>query len=300
MSSPRIAVLILAHRDPELINTLIRQVLEAPGEHGVFVHVDAKAEGVIDQLIPDPRVQVLADRVDVRWADITQVEAMLKLIRAALEQPDYGVLTIKSGQDLATSPEWYTALSGSEFSCRKVDWNEPFAAWFRCRWPRITRQVYPKKAHPYRLIRAGLLALAKRGIRLFPNRRRLPEGWSVYHGTQWVTLSRSHAQLVMDCLEQQPDILQFFADILSPEERLFQTVVMNSNPAAEVNPVKSHFEEFVGNHPRALGLQDLPAIRASGKPFARKFDPAFDSEVIRTLAAEAPAAKTLDTSTESA
>lgn len=282
-----IAILLLGHRDADLINAFIGQILSAPGEHGVFVHIDRKAVGVAEQIVEHPRVRVLANRVSVRWADITQVEAMLALMRAAVSDPvPYEVFTVRSGQDLAVSanwPDYFKGASCSRFSARRVKWDEPFAAWFRCRWPRFTRRVYASKRHPGRMARAGLLALAKHGIRIFPNRKRLPEGWAVYHGTQWVTLSRAHVVHVLDMMEKRPEIFDFFAEVLSPEERFFQTLVMNSDHAKDVIVEKTHFEEFVGNHPRLLGIRDLPTIDASGKPFARKFDPRVDNEVLKEL-----------------
>lgn len=301
----KFAVLILAHRDPECINRFIRQIVTSPGEHGVFVHIDARAEGVAKAILQHPRVHVLEDRIAVRWADITQVEATLKLLRAALEDDaDYSLLTVRSGQDLVIRPDWaeyFSEPSRSWTSWKRVDDHHSFAAWTRCRWPRFTRQAYRSKAHPLRVLRGGILALAKRGIRLFPNRKTLPEGWTVYHGTQWVTLARAHAEFVMRELEARPEILEFFAVALSPEERLFQTVLMNGPHAEEVVREKSHVEEFVGNHPRTLGMEDREMLESSGKPFARKFDPAVDSRIIEYFCAQmeqrGPAADTLNPST---
>jgi hypothetical protein len=39
------------------------------------------------------------------------------------------------------------------------------------------------------------------------------------------------------------------------------------------------------SHPRALGPDDLPAMLASGKPFARKLDAAADPDLVARLRA---------------
>jgi len=289
-----IAVLILGHRNPDLINHLIRQILSAPGRHGVFVHIDRKAENVAEQIISDPRVHVLPGQIPIQWVDISQVEATLKLLGAAFADPAaYQQFCLRSGQDLAVRANWPDVFAGSphsRFSAEEVRRDSPAAAWFRCRWPRFTRRAYPSMWHPGRIGRAALLALAKHGIRLLPNRKTLPEGWSVYHGTQWVTLSRAHVGYVLDILKRQPEILSFFSEVLSPEERFFQTLLMNSPHAEEVILEMTHFEEFVGNHPRPLRIGDLEKIDASGKPFARKFDPDTDGEIIRVLVERTSAA----------
>ena len=67
------AYLILAHNEPELLSLLIGRLDDARND--IYIHFDRKLT-----LLPDVKTQhaglyILKDRVDVRWADVSMIEA---------------------------------------------------------------------------------------------------------------------------------------------------------------------------------------------------------------------------------
>jgi hypothetical protein len=64
-----------------------------------------------------------------------------------------------------------------------------------------------------------------------------------------------------------------------------QSVLVNSGKFRFV-PYGTHYIDFSksrNNHPKTLGVADLPAMLASGAHWARKFNPGADPEVLDIL-----------------
>jgi hypothetical protein len=84
---------------------------------------------------------------------------------------------------------------------------------------------------------------------------------------------------------ENPDIVAYFRTMPAPDEVFLQTVLVNSGKFRFV-PDGKHYIDFFrsrNNHPKTLGMVDLPPMLASGAHWARKFDPSFDSEVLDAL-----------------
>ena len=98
----RHAFLIMAHNEPEILTALLRQT-DAPG-FDVYLHIDAKALDLQQRfahyapsrggfyLLPSP--------IDIRWGDISQVDAEMLLLRTATANGPYHYYHIISGTDL--------------------------------------------------------------------------------------------------------------------------------------------------------------------------------------------------------
>mgnify|MGYP001737990037 CR=1 FL=1 len=67
------AYLILAHNEPELLSLLVERLDDVRND--IYIHFDRKLS-----ILPDIKTQhaglyILKDRVDVRWADVSMLEA---------------------------------------------------------------------------------------------------------------------------------------------------------------------------------------------------------------------------------
>ena len=106
-----------------------------------------------------------------------------------------------------------------------------------------------------------------------------------YGGSFFCALSASCARYIRDFAYDNPEIVEFFRSLLDPEEVFFQTVLVNSRKFTLV-PEGTHYSDFAksrNNHPKVLGVTDLPALLGSGTDWARKFDSSQDSEVLDIL-----------------
>jgi hypothetical protein len=111
-----------------------------------------------------------------------------------------------------------------------------------------------------------------------PVRRRLPPV-PLYGGSQWIVLHRSAYQYVLGLPEDHP-VNRAMRHALLPDELYFHTVLANSHLRPTLVRDNLHFIKWGGReHPDVLTEQDLAAIEAEGKLFARKFtadDPLLD------------------------
>jgi hypothetical protein len=110
-------------------------------------------------------------------------------------------------------------------------------------------------------------------------RRRSPfgPGFELYGGSAYSSLSWDCVAHLREFCAARPDVVRHYEHTLSPEESMFQTILVNSGRFTLTGDCRRYFD-FRGstsNHPRVLGLDDLPRALASGADFARKIeDPA--------------------------
>ncbi len=118
-------------------------------------------------------------------------------------------------------------------------------------------------------------------------RSRPVRGWPFYHGSQWFALSRKAAEaaLVID-----PAVAQWFKQSWIPDEAYLHTALRRV-PGIKIADTLTTFVLDTPDEPyagwRQLSAQDVPAVLASGLPFARKVDPAARPEVVASIDAAA-------------
>lgn len=106
-----------------------------------------------------------------------------------------------------------------------------------------------------------------------------------YGGSFFCTLSSACVNYARDFARDNPDIVAFFRTMPAPNEVFLQTVLVNSKKFNIVSDGKRYIDwsRSRNNHPKTLGVSDLPAMLASGAHWARKFDSDHDAEVLDLL-----------------
>jgi hypothetical protein len=102
-------------------------------------------------------------------------------------------------------------------------------------------------------------------------------------GSFFTTLRRSAVEHVRSFVDAQPEVMRFLSGALAPAEVFFQTALGHEPGDLKiVNDCRRYFDfsQTRFNHPRTLTTDDLPAVLASGKDFARKFDLAGDPQAL--------------------
>ncbi|MBI3822505.1 MAG: hypothetical protein HY289_07475 [Planctomycetes bacterium] len=289
--SLRLAHILLVHKNPDQVNAFVRQ-LTAEGQADVYIHVDAKCpESMVQAIASGGNVHVLKERVSVTWGDYNSIEATLLLLRAVHDSgKDHDYVCLNSGQDLLVRDGLAAHLAENRgrlfLEAERFEKDDPRNYYWRIRWPRSARNLYDWPLHPYRLMRAALRVLFARGINLRPNPHPLPDNWLFHRGSQWFCITGAAVAYILDFLTRNPSYEAAFRASLVPDMSFFQTLLMNSPLAQQVtghNLTYLNFGTTFGdnNHPVALTMNDVPAIEASGRFFARKFEPAVDAHVIR-------------------
>lgn len=270
-----IGYIILAHTLPEHLVRLVRR-LESESAR-FFIHVDAGAPSEVmteveRELGAASHVRLLP-RHRVQWAAFSQVEAVLGGVTALLEWPekvDYGVLL--TGQDYPLRPPIVIERTLQQADGRSFLTYRPSAGRFL---RRVTRW------HWHRDVLGRKLRLPNRFVPI-TFRRSLPEGLRPYHGSGHWCLSRKCLDYVAT---RDPEEIELFRWASSPDEALFQTILINSPLAPTIVNDDLRYVDWSegGASPRVLTTYDLDRMLASHCLFARKFDPRVDAEVIDAL-----------------
>jgi core-2/I-Branching enzyme len=242
-----------------------------------FIHVDARAPSQVIEVTERelglaPNVRLLPRR-RVQWAAFSQVEAVLDGVKALLDWPEelaYGVLL--TGQDYPLRPPEVIERELEQADGRSFMTYRPSTGRFL---KRLTRR------HWHRTVLGRKLRLPNRLVPIMV-RRSLPEGLRPYHGSGHWCLSRKCLDYVAS---RDPEEIELFRWASSPDEALFQTILINSPLSPTIVNDDLRYVDWSegGASPRVLTTYDLDRMLASHCLFARKFDPRVDAEVIDAL-----------------
>ncbi|MGI4794057.1 MAG: beta-1,6-N-acetylglucosaminyltransferase [Janthinobacterium lividum] len=240
-----------------------------------------------------------AQRVAVHWAGYSMVEATLAAIRHTLA--------------IAPQTERFVLLSGSDWPVYPLD-----VILDRLSGPdeliRVDRRLDPEgdgwfdtcANHAYLgdnrwLNPRTMPRLVERIVRKVEGRlaRRAPYATPVFYGPQWWSLTRATIDHILAELQGDPNKALWFKYARCPDEMVFQTLVKASPFADRIRHDATrgdaaawpadlagvHYTRFENGtaSPKALGLEDLVAIRSSGALFARKMDATRSRALIQAL-----------------
>lgn len=264
------AVVLVAHDKPRQLRRLLAALAPLP----VFLHIDANTgDELYRQMIAGLGDHVrLQPRLAAGWARFEVVQAELEGYRAALAQTDAGHVILATGADYPlVSVETITERLAATPDCSYAEALPlPIGEWGPLRgYDRFLFASRPWRGH----------RLA------WPVPRRWPRGLRLAGGAQTKILSRRHAQLILDVLDDRPELLRWFRRCWTPDEVLIPTLLLSeqfdarwaeqgsSNP----HPWYIDWGKVPAKNPRWLGLGDLEMLRsAADRPdvpalFARKF-----------------------------
>lgn len=141
-----------------------------------------------------------------------------------------------------------------------------------------------QRARPL-IVDPGLYGSKKQDIFWVSQKRELPTAFKLFTGSAWVALTRDFVEYTVWGWDNLPrTLLMYYANFVSSPEGYFQTLLCNA--PRFVPTVANHDLHHIQwdvpprQHPHPLALADMPAMLASGAPFARKFprdDPVLDA-----------------------
>lgn len=276
----KIAVLIMCHKDASRVNRLISAIDDQ--DLDIYVHVDKKSS-ITSEISTGMRIWLLPDelRIDVRWAQLSQVEAELNLIKYAHSFFEYDYYVLLSGYDypitsiadfkallldnpqinyinLIRSKNYFNDGRPNSFDKRN-DIYYPKAVLNQGVFSRILRRTWVELTGGY-----------NRTFKFF-KRANHSGGSSYYYGSQWWCLTGSTIGWIIKYLEENQDYIKEFEGCCIPDESFFQSLFMRS-PYIDLRQDYLHYIDWSenNNHPKWLRLNDYESIKHSGKYFARK------------------------------
>jgi hypothetical protein len=299
----------LTHKSALHVEALARRIRDLSPDALIVVHHDARANDLPWDGQP-PRGVHLVERGPVSWGDWSMIEASLRMLRFAIDRFDASWFVLLSGEhrpavdlrqwEARTATSGIDALLGAErlpdrihFGTTDFDRNQ-YLARSRLRWRLFPR---PRSEVGHRLV--GVLAkLSARtrpivSVEYIHRRESWAVGWrrssrpvrgvSFYRGSQWFALNHRAATAA---LAIQPALVEWFKESWIPDEAYLQTA-LRGDPGLVIADTPTTFVLDTPETPYPGWMQlspaDLPAVWASGLPFARKVDPSTRPGVVVSI-----------------
>ena len=274
----KIAYLVIAHKNP----LLLRRVIDALSSEdcAFLIHIDRKSRLEDFSGISGENVYFSKERIPVYWGEFSQVQAVVLLVRQALESPQ--------------SFDYFVLMQGSDYPLRSGTYIQNFLKENRglefmdlVKMPapgkplsRINTIRYPSNK-PIRRFAARVLArlgLAQRDCGKYLN------GLEPYSGSACWTLSRGACQYVLDFMDRNPQVEKFFENTPAADEAMFHTILGNSAFRSRIRKSLVYADWSAdGSHPEMIARQHIKRFDAQEKVwlndvygsgealFARKF-----------------------------
>ena len=276
----RIACIIMAHKDPQQIERLINKFQQLPFDF--YIHLDKKIDqGPFDYLSSKPNVYFIKQRIWVRWASYSFLNAILQSLKEVLSKNiQYDFLSLMSGQDypIKSPTTFYQELennTGRNFIDYEVDGN-----WWKHAITRI---------HKYHFTNFGFWGKYK--IQFFLNsllpNRKFPLPFDLYGGPRamCMTVTSECAAYLVKFVESNKKLRRFIRFTWGPDEFVIPTLIMNSKFKETVVNDNFYYIDWTkgGPNPKILNVEDYDLLISSDKFMARKFDYTQDHAILDML-----------------
>ena len=281
------AYLILAHNEPELLSLLIGRLDDARND--IYIPFDRKLTVLPEVKTQHAGLYILKDRVDVRWADVSMIEAEYKLFHAVVDSGcQYSHHHLISGVDLPLKNQdyihsFFAQHQGKEFvglhqrpmnrhADRALHYWHPFTRSFRG-----SGYVFAiKRILRYLVVQTQVLLGIRRNTTI-----------PFHKGGQWVSITR---KLIDYLLEQEDSALTIFSRTFGADEYFVPTLIWGTpfmNRLFDAADESRGAMRYIGWRDDGQLIdftpQDLPALQQTEYLFARKFnsrDKAFLQEIL--------------------
>lgn len=277
------AYLILAHTEFELLKLLVSCLDDERND--IYVHIDKKVAVLPDLHTEKAGLHVLENRIDVRWGDVTVVEAEYALFEAAVANGPYQYYHLLSGVDLPLKSQDYIHRfcdenNGKEFIGYTLTEITPEVVRKVQRW-HLFPEDFRNKSVFKRMTRAGFIRLQEcLGIKR-------NKDIDFKKGSQWISITDGMAH---HFLANKSWAMRVFRNTFCSDEIVMQTLCWYS-------PFRGNIYNTANDGlgcMRAIGWKngrlhdwaadDYDTLKKSSALFARKFnlsDPFFLNRILR-------------------
>lgn len=280
----KIAYLILAHTNPGQLKRLAKRLHTA--NTWVFIHLDTKTPFTKDfSDIPGevPNTSFIIRRTAVKWGAYSIVQAILNALQEITDSGiSFDYINLMSGFDYPIKDNLYisnffTRNFGHEFiHYRQLPIEEFYEGrmdriWYYYDYDNIHSTFGSPDSCAYEA------EMRQRGIK-----RSFIQDMTPFHGSMWWSLTVNCVKYILDIINQNRDIINFFRYTKFPDEQFFQTMVMNSPYAQNALSKNLWYLDWTkvnAIHPKTLDISDFSALKKTSALYARKLDECTDSRL---------------------
>lgn len=286
----RHAYCIIAHNDAYCLQTLLDCIDDRRND--IYLLVDKKAPSELRNSVSAQlsKLHVIPENesIDVRWGDISQIEAELTVFSRALSGGEYSYIHLLSGQDLPLKSQdeihqFFANLApgtnlvglAQDYSDKRdLDYKTRYYHFFTAHYRPSNKFV--KNIYYYA---DRLLLKAQRYIGV----KRKYEGVKLYKGANWVSITPEFCKFLV---ENDRYIKQLFRYVPCADEMYKQTLLMNSDFR---NTIYDATKDLAGNtryvdwergRPYTWRAENFDELMSAEALFARKFSSEVDKAVI--------------------
>ena len=291
MSQTRHAYLVLAHRNWNQLQTLLR-LLDHP-QNDIYLHIDRRSRGwdaaALQASVRQGTLSILSTR-SPGWGSEAIIDATLDLLCAAAQTP-HAYVHLISGMDLPLRSQdeihaFFEKAEHAEF----VDFKAETISGALLK-ERLQTYHFFQNARARSPFVRSLDDLCLRLQSLLKVNRLKYCTVRFQKGSQWFSITQEFAAY---CLAHAAEYRRYFRFSKCGDEMFFQTILQNSPFLAnrfsgEYDDNRAilryiDWERGNGSSPYVFRAADYDEIRNSGMLFARKFDETVDATIIQRIA----------------
>jgi len=277
----KVANIIIAHRNPQQLLRLINQ-FDSSQFHN-FVHIDKRCNISDYKAVAEhPNVTLITPRGKLVWAGYGFVEQTLAALRMIRADGNYFYANLISGMDFPIRP------SSELYQFLVEQYNNGPKEFFEI----LGLDVWPGR---HRFERFHLTDVTIKGryfteriINWFVPTRKFWGGLVPYGRSAFFTASDKFVDYALNYIDRNPGLIRFLKTTWSPDEFIFNTIVMNSPFRDKINSNSLLHLRYIDwsdglVSPRVFRENDFERLRQSGMFLARKFDESIDPAILDKL-----------------
>ncbi|MEX3019850.1 beta-1,6-N-acetylglucosaminyltransferase [Kluyvera sp. STS39-E] len=258
----KLAYLIQCHKNPEQIEMLIES-LDLDIDDNVIIHVDAKCNDTQEKIkilsMGYKNVHVVPHSVTVNWSGKSQIYATLKMIDYLYSNNmAYDYCLLISGEDVVLNPNKLKDFLGISSNKSFIEFRSDHAKYY---W-RINRYNIFRDCHlSQSWMTRAISSVFVRSQRVLNIKRNNFRDEDIYLGSQWVTISRQHMDILLDFIDDK--YLKKFNYTSCSDEHFFQMLFKQCINADEYETYNFRHIKFAegANSPSYLSISELMSVR---------------------------------------
>ena len=274
----KFAILIVTYSSPAQTKRLVDSLNN--GDFDFYIHVDKKIDlETHRELFAVPNVYFVDNRIDIKWAGYTTVEAALSGIRQiAASGIKYDFVNLITGQDYPIKSAAYI----SNFLSQNIGKEFILYRDFDPDWKEANARV--EKYHFTDFTFRGRHRLEK-FVNFFAPKRKFPVDIKLRGKETFWTLSLECAIYVANFIDSNKKLSKFLKYTWGSDEFIFQSIIMASPFKSRVVNKNFRYIDWPpkGFRPKVLVTADFEKLMSSDALFGRKFDINSDDNILDLL-----------------
>ena len=257
-----------------------------------YVHIDKKIElpeQELTEIKEHKKVAFFSRKYVTNWGGRNTLRSILLMAEAAVKDTQIEYIHLISGGDFPVKnsgqfSEYLNSNKGKEFM---ENFPMPATRWAEGGMNRLYNYNLYDMFNAKTYWGNRLIQYAFKIQRNLNFKRKISAKLPPLHGgSTWWTLSRDCLQYVVEYTNKNPTLLKRLKYSFCSEEIYFQTLVMNSSFAANVENENLRYIKWETKHgsmPAILDEEDIADIGKSDKLFARKMEYPFSEKLVSEL-----------------